>query len=299
MHQLIIGDIHGCYHEMLALIDKAGISSSDEIISLGDIVDRGPHSWETIQFFMNNKNSRCILGNHERKNIKVQNRDIPASDSQFITRLELGKEKYYEVCQYFKTLPNYLLLDEALCAHAYFEPGIDLQHQKDIVLNGVISGERLIHIEHEKRTGKNWYELYDLEKPLIVGHHNYLGTGAPLVWNDRVFCIDTGCVHGGFLTGILLPEYKIIQVQSKMDYWKDIRGKHTIPKSPKKSKPKIIENNLTHSYIKGEDLKELGVPPGPIYSTIITLLVDAQRKNVIKSKEEAINFVEEYLKNKV
>jgi predicted phosphodiesterase len=37
---LIIGDIHGCYVELLALLDKAGLGEEDVVIGIGDIVDR-------------------------------------------------------------------------------------------------------------------------------------------------------------------------------------------------------------------------------------------------------------------
>jgi len=39
---IIIGDIHGCRTEFEELLDKVGVSAGDEIIALGEIVDRGP-----------------------------------------------------------------------------------------------------------------------------------------------------------------------------------------------------------------------------------------------------------------
>ena len=36
----VIGDIHGCYAELQELLGKAGLSSSDEIIALGDVVEK-------------------------------------------------------------------------------------------------------------------------------------------------------------------------------------------------------------------------------------------------------------------
>ena len=53
MKRLIIGDIHGCYSELQDLIKKADLTSQDEIIALGDIVDRGPESPEVLSFFKN------------------------------------------------------------------------------------------------------------------------------------------------------------------------------------------------------------------------------------------------------
>lgn len=48
---IVIGDIHGCYDEMIALINKIGVTDDDLIVSLGDIVDRGNKSLEVYHFF--------------------------------------------------------------------------------------------------------------------------------------------------------------------------------------------------------------------------------------------------------
>ncbi|NOQ70634.1 MAG: hypothetical protein GQ574_01450 [Crocinitomix sp.] len=37
----VIGDLHGCYDEFIALSNQIGITENDLVISLGDIVDRG------------------------------------------------------------------------------------------------------------------------------------------------------------------------------------------------------------------------------------------------------------------
>lgn len=56
----IIGDIAGQYDTLMALIKKM---PEDEIISVGDMVDRGPKSKEVIEWFM--KNGKAHMGNHE------------------------------------------------------------------------------------------------------------------------------------------------------------------------------------------------------------------------------------------
>mgnify|MGYP006212485299 CR=1 FL=1 len=48
MPSLVIGDIHGCYDELLALLDKAALGADDEIIAIGDMVDRGPKSAQVL-----------------------------------------------------------------------------------------------------------------------------------------------------------------------------------------------------------------------------------------------------------
>lgn len=55
----VIGDIHGCYDEMIALIEKLGYSLTSGVpvhpenrtlVFLGDLTDRGPKSLEVVEF---------------------------------------------------------------------------------------------------------------------------------------------------------------------------------------------------------------------------------------------------------
>lgn len=62
MKTLIIGDIHGCLTTLQALIAKAG--PVDQIVSVGDLIDRGPDSLGVIQYCIDN-NIQVCLGNHE------------------------------------------------------------------------------------------------------------------------------------------------------------------------------------------------------------------------------------------
>jgi serine/threonine protein phosphatase 1 len=68
---LIVGDIHGCYTELCDLLDLAGLSAGDEIIAIGDIVDRGPESQRVLDYFRREPNARSLMGNHERKHVRL------------------------------------------------------------------------------------------------------------------------------------------------------------------------------------------------------------------------------------
>ena len=57
MQTIIIGDIHGCYFELQALLDRAGLVTGDSIIAVGDIVDRGPETPQVLDFFQ--KDPQC------------------------------------------------------------------------------------------------------------------------------------------------------------------------------------------------------------------------------------------------
>src|SRR5690606_26349146 len=128
--------------------------------------------------------------------------------SQIITRIQIGEDEYSAAIKYMSSLPRYLDLPDALLVHGFYEPGIPINEQRENVIVGVMSGEQYLLQNYEQP----WYTLYDGDMPLIVGHRNWSGTFAPLLYKDRVFGIDTRCVYGGTLTGLLLPSFRLISV---------------------------------------------------------------------------------------
>lgn len=67
MAHYAIGDIQGCYSELCALLDQIGFNhGSDTLWLVGDIVNRGPQSLESLQFAMRHSSSvQIVLGNHD------------------------------------------------------------------------------------------------------------------------------------------------------------------------------------------------------------------------------------------
>jgi serine/threonine protein phosphatase 1 len=214
MSVLIVGDIHGCYVELMELVDRAGLSAGDEVLSVGDFLDRGPANGACLEFFRTQANGSAITGNHERKHLRSAAGEVTPAISQKITRLQLGSD--YPAClSFLRTLPRHRELPDVTVVHGFWEPGVPLERQRDSVIIGTLSGEH--HLQ--KHYSQPWYELYDGPKPLVVGHHDYRKDGEPLVHRDRVYALDTSCVHGGRLTGLLVPEFRFVSVPSRGDHW--------------------------------------------------------------------------------
>lgn len=55
-----IGDIHGCFEKLEQLFKIITLEEDDEIIFLGDYIDRGPDSKEVIDFIINLKFKKKI-----------------------------------------------------------------------------------------------------------------------------------------------------------------------------------------------------------------------------------------------
>lgn len=58
----MIGDVHGYWHTLEALIAK--LPHDAKLIFVGDLIDRGPHSAQVVQF-VKDHHHLCVRGNHE------------------------------------------------------------------------------------------------------------------------------------------------------------------------------------------------------------------------------------------
>jgi len=58
----IIGDVHGCYKTLMALVKQ--LPKDAKLVFVGDLIDRGSDSQKVIEFVRKN-NHLCVMGNHE------------------------------------------------------------------------------------------------------------------------------------------------------------------------------------------------------------------------------------------
>ena len=60
----LIGDVHGCYKTLCALIDRLPRGADSKICFVGDLIDRGEESFEVVQLAMQ-RGYAAAMGNHE------------------------------------------------------------------------------------------------------------------------------------------------------------------------------------------------------------------------------------------
>ena len=67
MSRYVIGDVQGCFHELMALLQRCEFDPEhDSVWLVGDLVNRGPHSLEVLRW-ARELGERCVavLGNHD------------------------------------------------------------------------------------------------------------------------------------------------------------------------------------------------------------------------------------------
>jgi hypothetical protein len=151
-------------------------------------------------------NLTCLVGNHELRFLTCwkegRKPDVRSYDRN--TAAEMGG-RYEAQMKYIASWPYYLDLPEALIVHAGLRPGVELAKQTELDLT------------HLRRVGPDerpWYDFYEGPKPVVFGHWV---RKKPLV-TKKAFGIDTGCVYGGSLTALVLPEMRLVSMRAKREY---------------------------------------------------------------------------------
>ena len=129
---IIVGDIHGCAEQLEALLLKTNYrSDSDVLISVGDIVNKGPDSVRALSILHRNK-AFAVLGNHDIAVIDALGRGH-GGDSRKLWAQNLNNK----AIKYLQSLPLSIFLEEyrILIVHAGLVPGIPLEDQdpKDLL----------------------------------------------------------------------------------------------------------------------------------------------------------------------
>ena len=106
MSNYAIGDIQGCYGEFIDLLQKIEFDpEEDKLWLVGDLVNRGPNSLETLDYIFNIKEScNVVLGNHDLHLISVSKRLRSTQESDTLDDL-LKNKNLTKYINWLKSLP--------------------------------------------------------------------------------------------------------------------------------------------------------------------------------------------------
>ncbi len=214
----IIGDIHGYLERLVALFSKltSKVTEDDTIIFLGDYIDRGPHSYEVIDFLIHVSRtpgfkSLFLKGNHEdmlRKYLGGEDRN----GSFLFNGGDATIRSYVRQCgefalpghhaEFFNGLRLYYEGDDFIAVHAGLNPDTgSLEEQNP---------DDLIWIREKFfRADRRW------EKTVIFGHTPtaYIRKNGPVYIDEKrnIIGVDSGVIFGNPLTCLVWPERTIIK----------------------------------------------------------------------------------------
>lgn len=225
MRTFVVGDVHGQFLALKNLLNKLPINwQEDEVVFLGDLVDRGPESREVIEFVMQLYKEkphqvRLLKGNHEEMLIEGYDNKEDFShwlsnggDTTYASYCKNKKidwetfinEFPVEVYEYLKSRPISYENEHAVYVHAGFRQDTDGQWRADTPLIAL------------------WYRSKDFfrkyrGKTVVVGHtptnkirmmlHEDLTPVQDMTaWSrNNIIAIDCGAGHDGRLCAVELP----------------------------------------------------------------------------------------------
>jgi protein phosphatase len=261
----IIGDIHGCYNELLALLQNLGYEEMSidgslawrhpqgrRVIFLGDLVDRGPGVVEVLKLVMNmvaTGTALCVPGNHEIKlKRKLDGRNVTVSHGlaesleQLDALPESERNGFVEAARTFiDGLVSHYWLDDGklVVAHAGLRAEMQGRGSKEVrefALYGETTGET---DEFGLPVRYDWAREYRGKAIVAYGH-----TPVPQVeWVNNTVCLDTGCVYGGALSALRYPEKEVVSVPALRTYVEPVRPLvvHTTEASAQQHADDILE----------------------------------------------------------
>ena len=207
---IVVGDIHGCYDELMALMEKVNLGDKDRVVSVGDLITKGPKSKEVLELFMTDPRFTTVIGNHDLAlRRKWNGEDIELKPAQKETHKELRAEKD-AYASFFNRVPFTIDLDTHLVVHAGLRPNVELYSQT----SGDMTRLRTLGPDRESEEGTPWYHVYYGDKVVLFGHWP-----APEPRRGKkAIGLDTGCVYGYILTAYIIEEDEFVNVTAKTAY---------------------------------------------------------------------------------
>lgn len=200
---VIVGDVHGCLDELEALLGVLAFSEEDSLVSVGDLVGKGPRGADVVRFFREGGH-RAVRGNHDhklleyrwgtRKKLKGRHR----ADAEAMTDADW---------RWLEALPLWLELPEhdVTVMHAGRLPDVALEDHDPWVLMNLRSIRADGTPSRDLGDGRPWAELWQGPSTIVFGHDAVTGLQR---WPYAIG-LDTGCVYGGALSAYVLPERRV------------------------------------------------------------------------------------------
>ena len=200
---LFIGDVHSCADELADLIEHAALTSGDRVFFTGDLLSRGPKPAEVLKLYRS-LGAQAAVGNHEQRLIDAHRARarggkgprLSPSHQAIVNDLEPQDWELLEALPLLVDVPEHGIV----IAHAGIDPRRPLTDQDPWVVTHI----RSIGSDGEpsEKWGTPWGQYYRGAAHIVFGHN---ARKTPQV-HPCATGLDTGCVYGGRLTGMLLPE---------------------------------------------------------------------------------------------
>lgn len=201
---LIVGDVHGCNTELGELLQVAGWTPKDELLLTGDIIAKGPDSAGVMRR-VRALGAQSVLGNHDALLLEVRCGKVKkAHHEEVALSLTTADWRWLQLRPLWVELPEY----DAVVVHGGLLPGVALAEQPRHVVLNLRSFDARGRPSMRVDGGIPWAARWTGPRHVVFGHDALRG----LQRHPFATGLDTGCVYGGSLTALWLPENRLVSV---------------------------------------------------------------------------------------
>lgn len=222
---IILGDIHGCHDELVDLLDRAGAGPDDRVVSVGDMLRKGPYPDRCAELWRERRYA-AVLGNQEAKILDKRHArwsgwTSPEPDRRMLRRPDLLDQ--------IERWPHVLDLADigVVVVHAGVLPNGDrfspelAPREVALTLRHVRRAEdgrwRPVPKGEEEPGDPFWSEVWNGDRLVVYGHTPRREARV----DANALGLDTGCVYGGSLTAAVFTAprtYSLISVPARKRY---------------------------------------------------------------------------------
>lgn len=242
MSTYFIGDVHGCADELENLLDLIQPTMQDRLISLGDLIHKGPQEFEVLVILNTMRvmgfNIEVVLGNHELQFLRYLDKVEKKQDPKVMKGWERNQALAEQIgdgpeANWIKTFPLWIRGPRWTAVHAGIgskyvlpasPPTFSTASKRDwelTMLRYESPEGNMVSLGSETPESTYWAEKYDNRYGRVFfGHQPYLE--AKQFTNAQA--LDTGCVFGGTLSAYCLETSRFYQTKALARYCEPMAG---------------------------------------------------------------------------
>lgn len=221
----------------------------DQLILVGDLFDRGFHGnvvYDVIRAF--GERCHCLMGNHERKMLKWlkgEKDEVPPHYYWAVRNLYKHGVGKKELVEFLEKLPTMLIFSpEATIGSQVWDP-VEEEHRKylygsEIVIvhagvnvHDVMDPDPNYTVYGDSKAKLPWWDRYHGPNLVLYGHLSEKDNKPRMRYmpyetgqEDAVTVsigLDTGCAHGGALTGYVIETGEFLEVKAEKDWASEMK----------------------------------------------------------------------------
>lgn len=185
----IVGDPHGCRAAVERLCEQLGVTESDLLVFVGDLVRKGPDTKGVVDLVRSARNMVTVRGNNEEKLLRGSKTVPTLTDDDL---------------DWIADRPLVISLPETLVTHAGIDPR---KNRADHTVDDLQNVRSMV--PDASYEPPFWFDRYEGPERVFFGH---TVLAEPIV-RDHAVGLDTGCVYGNQLTAYDWRRDDIVSVE--------------------------------------------------------------------------------------